>query len=278
MNYFGEMAPDANFASLRVLSTRPNIGATVSRKFTPRVSARVGLSWGRIHGDDKKSASGNEEDNIPRFQRNLNFRNDIIELNGVAVFELFQNRVSYQRRPDFAPYGLIGIAVFHHNPKGYYEGPGLKTGYYELQPYGTEGQYAADRESKNYPKPYHRVQFSIPVGIGAKYKIARRWDFGFEICWRKTFTDYIDDVSSNYADKGDLEAAKGRTAALLSDRSALSGFTPVLTDANGYKHLNGFGTKGDQRGDVTDKDWYITTGVALYYILPQQIKCPKFKF
>lgn len=277
MNYFGEMAPDANITSLRLLSTRLNIGATYAYKFTPRISARGSLSWGRLYGDDKKSASENEEANVPRFQRNLNFRNDILELNGVAVYEIFDNRVPYRRRPDFMPYVFLGLGVFHHNPKGYFDGDSLKAGYYALQPLGTEGQYVEDRESKNYPKPYRRFQLTIPVGIGAKYKLNSNWDIGFEICWRKTFTDYLDDVSSNYADKGDLTAANGRTAALLSDRSGDSGFTPVLTDNYGYEHINGFGLKGDQRGDVTDKDWYITTGISLYFIIPKQVVNPKIR-
>ncbi len=275
MNYLGETAPDANITSLRLLSTRLNFGATYTYKFTPRISARGSLSWGRIYGDDKKSASENEEDNIPRFQRNLNFRNNILELNGVAIFELFENGFPYRRRPDFMPYGFIGIGVFKHNPKAYFDGEGMEAGYYELQPLGTEGQYVEDRESKGYPKPYRLIQLAIPVGFGARYKIDSNIDIGFEICWRKTFTDYIDDISTNYADKGDLTAAKGRTAALLSDRSADSGFTPVLTDNYGYQHISGFGLKGDQRGDISDKDWYITTGIALYYILPYPVKCPK---
>lgn len=277
INYFGEMAPDASITSLRVLSTRLNVGANYTYKFTPRISVRGNLSWGRLYGDDKKSAAENEADNVPRFQRNLNFRNDLIELNGVAIYEIYENRFPYRRRPDFMPYVFAGIGVFHHNPKAYFDGEGMAAGYYALQPLGTEGQYVPDRESKNYPKPYRKIQIAIPVGIGAKYKLDSNFDIGFEICWRKTFTDYLDDVSSNYADKGELAAASGNNAALLSDRSGDSGFTPVLTDQYGYEHLNGFGLKGDQRGDVTDKDWYITTGISLYYILPKQVKNPRIR-
>lgn len=278
MNYFGETAPDASFTSFRFASTRPNVGVTFTRKFTPRVSVRGGLSWGRIYGDDSKSAPKNEGEDLPRFKRNLNFRNDIKELSGVAVFDLYENRLTYRRRRDFAPYGYVGVAIFHHNPKAYYDGGnGLASGYYALQPLGTEGQYANDGSGKGYPNPYHRIQIAIPVGLGVKYKLDNNWDLGFEICWRKTFTDYLDDVSSNYADKADLVESGGRAAALLSDRSSDSGYGPVKTDANGFQHINGFGQKGDQRGDVSDKDWYITTGFSLHYILPRQIRSPRFR-
>ena len=278
MNYFGETAPDASFTSLRLASTRPNIGVTFERKFTPRISARGGLSWGRIYGDDTQSAPRGEREDLPRFKRNLNFRNDIKELSAVAVFDLYENRRSYSRRRNISPYGFAGLAVFHHNPKAYYNGGnGLASGYYALQPLGTEGQFVKDREAKNYPKPYSRIQIALPVGLGVRYKLDRYWDIGFEVCWRKTFTDYLDDVSSNYADKADLLEAGGREAAILSDRSGDAGFTPVQSDANGFQNLNGFGRKGDQRGDVSDKDWYISTGFTLNYILPAQIRGPRFR-
>lgn len=277
MNYFGDIVPEADFTSLRLKSTRPNIGVSYGYRMFPRVTFEGGLAWGRITGDDRKSASVNEEENLPRFKRNLNFRNDIKELSARAVFDLFENRGAYTRRPDFTPYGFVGIAVFHHNPKAYYDGSKMPQGYYELQPLGTEGQNVS---GQGYPEPYSKIQFSIPLGIGFKYKIDRNWDFGFEIGWRKTFTDYLDDVSGFYASKGDLLAnsSSGATAAILADRSNDSGFDQVADpSAPGYTSVNGFGQKGNQRGDATDKDWYIVTGMRLNYILPTRARGPKFR-
>lgn len=278
MNYFGETAPDASFTSLRLASTRPNLGVTFTRKFTPRISVRGGFSWGRIYGDDQKSAPQNENEDVPRFKRNLSFRNDIKELSGVAVFDLYENRRTYTRRRKYEPYGFVGVAFFHHNPKAYYAGgPGLTAGYYALQPLGTEGQQINDRETKGYRRPYARMQVAIPVGIGVRYKLNRNWDFGAEIGWRKTFTDYLDDVSRTYADKAELLEAGGRLAAILADRSGDSGYSPVQTDANGFRNIQGFGKKGDQRGDISDKDWYISTGISLNYILPFQMRTRRFR-
>src|SRR5688572_23161036 len=70
MNYFGDVTPEADFTSLRFKSTRPNIGVSYSHRFTPRISVRGGLAWGRVTGDDAKSAAQNEADNAPRFYRN----------------------------------------------------------------------------------------------------------------------------------------------------------------------------------------------------------------
>jgi hypothetical protein len=278
MNYFGDIVPEADFTSLRFKSTRPNIGVEYTYRMLPRFSVRGNLFWGRITGDDRKSASQNEEDNIPRYKRNLNFRNDIKELSATAIFDLYENRGSYTRRPDFTPYAFVGLAVFHHNPKAYHEGGNdLAAGYYELQPLGTEGQQSS---TGGYPSPYHKVQIAIPAGIGFRYKLDRMWDLGFEIGWRKTFFDYIDDVSGKYASKADLlNGGGGKTAAILADKSAQSGFPGVEPDPSGtpYGHLPGYGTKGDQRGDVTDDDWYIITGLHLTYIMPVRTRGPKFR-
>ncbi|WP_026461828.1 DUF6089 family protein [Adhaeribacter aquaticus] len=283
MNYFGDIVPQADFTSLRLRSTRPSLGLTYEYKMYPRVSFRGSLAWGRITGDDQKSASQNEAENLPRFKRNLNFRNDIKELSGAIVIDLFENRGTYTRRPDFAPYGFIGVGLIHHNPKTYYgggailpNGQEMAAGYYELQPLGTEGQYS---NGSGYPEPYRKLEFVIPFGIGFRYKLDRQWDLGFEIGWRKTFTDYLDDVSTNYASKADLlQSDPSGRAAILSDRSSESGY-PSQPDPSGtpYAHVPGYGVKGDQRGDATDKDWYITTGISLNYIIPVRTRGPKFR-
>ncbi|MFC6996824.1 DUF6089 family protein [Rufibacter roseus] len=272
MNYFGDVTPEADFTSLRLQSTRPSVSVHFTRKLTPRFFARGTFTWGRITGDDSKSASPNEAENEPRYKRNLSFRNDIKELSLIGIVDLFENRRTYLRRPDFTPYAFAGIAVMHHNPKAYYDGGAIASGWYELQPLGTEGQYAENREG--YPDPYSRVQFVIPFGLGVKYRIDRRWDIGFEVTWRKTFTDYLDDVSTNYANKGDLRSEEAK---VLSDRSAETGQYEVVTGPNGFPHVPGYGLKGDQRGDATDKDWYITTGVTLSYILRPVRRGPKFR-
>jgi len=269
MNYFGDIEPQSSFTSFRFKSTRPNLGVTYSHRFTPRISVRGGFAWGRVTGDDSKSASVNEEDNIPRFKRNLSFRNDIKELSAVGVFDLFENRGTYLKRADFTPYGFIGVAVFAHNPKAEYKG-----NFVALQPLGTEGQNSPNAADKGYPSTYSKVQIAIPFGVGVKYKLDRRWDLGFEIGWRKTFTDYLDDVSSNYADPTDLDPGLARA---LADRSGETVYANAVDPRTGQSYVTGYGQYGDQRGDRTDKDWYIVAGFSLNYIIPTAMKSPKFR-
>ncbi|MCC9168668.1 DUF6089 family protein [Pontibacter harenae] len=289
MNYFGDIVPEPNFTSFRFKSTRANVGLHYTQRFFPRVSGRASLHWGRLVGDDALSASENEAENEGRFRRNLSFRNDITELSAVAIIDLFENRSGYQRRPDFVPYGFIGIAAFHHNPKAYYErgshpelseSDDIPTRWYALQPLGTEGQYA---EGEGYPDPYKRIQVAIPFGLGVRYKLDRHWDLSFELTWRKTFTDYLDDVSGSYADKSDILSGGGSNptaATILSDRSAEAFPGLATTDPSDepYMRVPGYGTSDNPfRGHSDNKDWYILTGVHINYVLAPRIRSPKFR-
>ncbi|MBF9255263.1 hypothetical protein I2I11_18340 [Pontibacter sp. 172403-2] len=290
MNYFGDIVPEPDFTSLRFKSTRPTIGLSYAHRLGPHIAVRGAFNWGRIIGDDAVSASANEGENLGRYKRNLSFRNDIKELSAVAVFDLLENRRSYRLRPDFVPYAFLGVAVFHHNPKAYYENgsrPGLDpasdipTGWYELQPLGTEGQFAGD--AGTYPAPYKRLQIAIPFGLGARYKINTRLDISLEVSWRKTFTDYLDDVSTSYVDKAlflsDYAGVNDKASAILSDRSAESGFDTV-EDPSGtvYDVVPGYGSSvNTSRGGDSSNDWYITTNLTLSYIVPPRIRSPKFR-
>ncbi|RIJ37304.1 DUF6089 family protein [Pontibacter oryzae] len=285
-NYFGDIVPSPDFTSFRFKSTRPSAGISYTYRFAPRYSYRVGFTWGRITGDDALSASNDEQENLGRYRRNLSFRNDIKEVSAVAIVDLFENRNTFQRRPDFVPYAFAGVGIMHHNPKAYYENGSrnlsssndIPTGWYELQPLGTEGQYA---EGGNYPDPYKRVQIVLPFGFGVRYKIDRYWDLSLEVGWRKTFTDYLDDVSTSYASKANLLAGGGdnpTASAILSDRSGETDFTK-LPDPSGtpYVIVKGYGRDGQQRGESSDDDWYITTNFTLNYILSPRIRSPKFR-
>lgn len=259
MNYFGDIVPKASVPSFRFAATRPNIGLTFTRRFAPRISGRAGLSYGRITGDDTKAANQNDSDAKYRYNRNFAFRNDIVELSAIGVFDLIENRNTYVRRPDFVPYVFAGVAAFYHSPKGLVKDNGTSAGltpgdYIELQSLNTEGQ----------TEGYSKTQISIPFGGGVRYKINKDFDIGLEIGWRKTFTDYLDDVSGNFAADADLRspAAKyfGRDITLRTDGE-----------------FSQFNTPGDMRGKSNEDDWYIVTGITLNYILQPRVKSPKFR-
>ena len=249
MNYFGDLAPSPNFASFRFNNTRPNVGVSITRRFYPRVSGRLSLSYGRITGDDATAANANDQNAKYRSNRNANFQNDIQELSGVVIIDLIQNRNNYLKRPDFVPYLFAGIAGFHHNPRG-------RTAdgtYVSLEPLSTEGQ------------SYSRFQFAIPFGGGVRYRINRNFDASLEFGIRKTFTGYLDDVNGVYA-------------ANLTGESAYFGGTapyPASVTKSNTGEFGGF-APGAKRGQGKT-DWYTVTGLSLNYILTPRIKNPKFR-
>ena len=100
-------------------------------------------------------------------------------------------------KPRLRPYGVIGIGVFHFNPQGSLtDANGNKT-WYDLKPLHTEGEGFAEYPKR---KNYSLTQVNIPMGIGAKYFISDRVNVSLEVLHRKTFTDYVDDVSTEYID------------------------------------------------------------------------------
>jgi hypothetical protein len=299
MNYFGDITPTSSFTSADLRFTRPNFSAHIQHKYTPRLSARASFAWGRIKGDDFISANPTDRNGRYRYVRNNHFRNDIKELSVVGIWDFFENRNTFLRRPNFVPYVFAGIAVFHHNPRARTpEGDGRK--WVALQPLGTEGQFATGPGSEKYPNPYKRIQIAIPAGVGIRYKISPRIDLGFEIGYRYTFFDYLDDVSGDYPDLGDLRRASGDLAVKMSNRTleniaananesreatlnrilndtGLRAITYVGSDGNLYNTVNGFGMRGDQRGKPSEKDWYLVTGFQINYILVKGVRCPKFR-
>jgi len=249
MNYFGDIVPKTSLPSFRAAATRPNIGVYYMHRFAPRISAKVALNYGRISGDDSKAADPNGRDSRYRYNRNMNFRNDIVELSGMAVFDLIENRNNYLKRPDFVPYITAGIAVFHHNPKA----ADANGDYVELQPLQTEGV------------DYSLTQFAIPFGGGVRYRINKSFDIGLELITRKTFTDYLDDVSGTFVADNQLvsPAAKYFGRGITRSQSAAEGF--------------GSFTEPGQRRGKDGNDWYTTLGVTVNYILAPRVKNPKFR-
>ena len=259
MNYFGDIVPVTNFTSLRLGATRVGAGVSITRRFYPRLSGRFGLSYGRISGDDSQSADPNDPDAKFRYNRNMSFRNDILEASAVAIFDLVENRNNYLKRPDFVPYVFAGVAGFYHNPKGLVGDNAptslAKGSYVALADLKTEGQASA----------YGQTQFAIPFGGGIRYRINRNFDASLEIGWRKTFFDYLDDVGGKFAP----------VASLTTDAQRYFGNGITRSQTGEFA---GFTNPVSQRGDKGNRtDWYIVTGVTLNYILTPRIKNPKFR-
>lgn len=214
------------------------IGLTAGYQLSPRINLRAGFTYAKVAGAD----SLNTQEDLRL--RNLSFQSNITEFSVIGEFNTFSMNV---RR--WSPYLFGGLAVYHFNPYTFDQ----QNQKVYLQPLSTEGEGLT-----GYPqKPYSLTQLALPFGGGIKYAISPNVRIALEIGMRKLFTDYLDDVSGNYADPNDLLAAKGQEAVDLSYREdELPEGDPVYPQ------------KGITRGSPKYKDYYYLSGIHLTFFLP----------
>jgi hypothetical protein len=297
LNYFGDLAPLPSKFSTDISFTNPGFGISLFHRFGPRYTLQVQYMYGTLKGSDSESASKTGDNSPFRHQRNLSFRNHIHELSAVAYFDLFENQSSYISRVKWTPYVFLGIAGFYHNPQA--KAPATQLDgitkldeagqWVDLQPLGTEGQHSElNSGDVNYGiKPYSLLQFAIPFGIGARFRINEVMDLWGDIGFRYTFTDYLDDVSANYVDLGVFKDNK--LAQAMSYRSnelpvtdLIPGVTPKpFTGRDGapYSALPGYGQEypDNIRGNKSQNDIYMVTSIKLTYILGKTFHKAKFR-
>jgi hypothetical protein len=231
-NYQGDLLEKPYKAS------RFAMGLTAGYEFSERLALRTGLTFAKVAGADSL------HDKAYLRQRNLSFQSSIVEFSLRGEYTIFN--ISNMR---WSPYVFGGLALFHFNPYTYDE----TSQKVFLKPLGTEGQGLS-----NYPerKPYKLTQVALPFGGGVKYAINENLNIGLEVGFRKLFTDYLDDVSTNYADAFDLFTERGLKSVELAYRGdEVAGGSPI------------YPAKGDQRGGANQKDWYYFTGLHIYFNL-----------
>jgi hypothetical protein len=104
---------------------------------------------------------------------------------------------------------------------------------------------------------------AIPFGIGFKYMASKKFAFECQFGFRRTFTDYLDDVSTVYPDVVDRFEQSGLIGATLTDRSIENNGLPT------YK-------KGYKRGNPNTKDWYMSFTLGCAIRLNTRTKCARF--
>lgn len=296
INYFGDLAPRPGNLSTDISFTRSGFGLLVNHRVGSRVFVRGSVNWATMRGDDFESADPDDPESADRYARNLQFRNRIFEVSGTAIFDLARNHGFYIKRARFTPYIFGGVALFHHNPKAKvpeygFNGDKLTNAgdWVALHPLGTEGQ----NDKASGVDPYHKIQFSIPAGFGARLKLNKNFDLAFEIGYRILFFDYIDDVSTEYPDYDHLDSDLARTLsgrafepnAVVSGDERLADVLVTLynsmtsyvgADGNTYTLVSD-NLPGNGRGDPKDNDIYIVTSLQLTYVLGSPLGKPKFR-
>jgi len=227
-NYQGDLQP----IFFTTQNANPGAAAILKYGVSDRFYIRAGFSFGSIAGYDAKN-----KENL-QF-RNLNFRSGLQEFSAGLEYRLFspdQHRLT--------PYVFVAAGVFKFKPYTFYGPDYVKT---FLQPLGTEGQGLPE-----YPgtELYSLTQFCIPYGLGVKYQINCNLNIGFEFRQTKTFTDYLDDVSTEYPEQVALLNGRGQTAVDLTWRA---------------DELNGapYPAVGTRRGNPVEGDWFYFAGITI---------------
>ena len=218
--YIGDINPRGHF-----LFSKPAGGIYLRHTSHYRYAFRFGINYGQIYGNDALSKEADQK------ERNLSFKSSIYEFSSLAEFNFVDYRIGNEHE-HFTFYIFAGLAGYYFNPKA-----DLGNGYESLSQYNTEGQ----------SKSYKKVQMSIPFGIGLKFNAGEKLGIGVEWGPRRTFTDYLDDVSGAYPQS-------------VNSNETKKNFTDRTTNASA--------SPGSMRGNPSTKDWYFFYGLSLNYKLP----------
>lgn len=208
------------------------------------------MSYGNLQAYD--SVLKNKPSALPgRYERNLSFKTSIaevrlsVEAHPIYIFGLYRSG----HAPRVSPYLSCGLGFFHFNPKAAYGGK-----WYALHPLHTEGQGVTGGPGK----PYSLNQLNIAPGAGIRYELSDLFNVHVEIIHRILFTDYLDDVSTSYADPSlfflNQPSEVARIAYSLSDRRRE--LDPLLTPVPGGK-----------RGDPANKDSFFSIQLKVGVVL-----------
>jgi len=244
--YFGDLNPNPRFNT-------PNLAVSgfFRKNFNNYVALRVAGSYAYLAYSDRYNGY-----NEFMYRRNLSFNTNIWELavQGDFNFLQFIPGSDFHR---YTPYITFGVGVFNYDPYAYFQGQKVY-----LRQLGTEGQGSAAYPDR---KPYGSMAVCFPFGVGFKYSLNQHVNVGFEVLYRFTTTDYIDDVSKTYAPNAQLQYLPDGSPTLwyaMQDRS--------------YETGEPIGIQGRQRGYSNQKDGYLTAQLFVSFNL-LGYKCPSAK-
>ncbi|MEK6783400.1 MAG: DUF6089 family protein [Bacteroidota bacterium] len=220
--YFGELANDGDY-----LDAKPNLNAGLQYFFNNRISARAEITWFALKGSD---AEAGDPTRVPR---NLSFTSNNYEISATGAVNLLSNGNRHYRRPNYNMYAFAGIGLMYYNPKTEYQGEKVA-----LRPLQTE------------LVKYSSFGVVIPYGLGFRFKVSPAFNISIEGGYRKTFTDYLDDVSTTHKD---LSKFTDPLAAALSDRRPEIGQDRM--------------PDGTKRGSPDTKDGYMLLNAKVEYYL-----------
>ena len=219
----------------------PAAGFVVRKNIDKRFSYKAEALSLPLQSDERDSKDTIASD------RGLHFRSSVFELSGQLEFN-FLPYESGNPLYTWTPFVYTGISIFHHNPQA----ENTNGEWVDLQPLGTEGQGTTLFPDR---KEYSLIQFAIPMGGGVKIAVNKSFNIILEYGARKTFTDYLDDVSTTFV------GGNGKPYPIEMNQEAIEMSDPLKTHS-----------KDIQRGNSDKKDWYSFVGVTLSFKLNNNTK------
>lgn len=240
--YVGDLQP---FVS--VTNVQPGWSVFFKYNLDPHWGGRIGYMTTDIGAADR---NGNT---LWQVNRNLSFNTYISELYATVEFN-FLRYITGHHKYNHTPFVFAGLSRFRFNPTTTINGQLV-----ELQPLGTEGQGLDVFPGRDF---YSLTSFAIPIGLGYRWNFYKFHSLQFELGARYAFTDYIDDVSLNYAGFDLMLSERGPLEASLSDRSGELNIP--LREPFSQRGINTF----------NDAYWY----ASLSYIFTiNSGRCPRFR-
>jgi len=243
-NYLGDIGGKEQtrrdfVADMKLAKTRWDAGLFVRYKWRPQISLKLAFDWIRIEGDDKLSS------NPGRNYRNMNFKNDLLGPEFTGEWSFYEDPDlgnTYRYRNSFKAYIFGGVGGVFSSPKSIYNGDYVKLKNLDLEGYN-----------------YKSMQLVIPMGLGFYFTFDKKHRIGFEMNYRKTFTDYLDDISGDYPDAQPSSVSDPSLAIRTLQLSP-----EKLAENPGAANSHGWGQK---RGDPTHKDAYMTMTLSYSYVI-----------
>ncbi len=251
-NYLGEIGgkfdPRASLLDADILTTSPALGVFLRYAANDKIRVSGEVNFVHIRQEDSYA------EDPARRARNLNFRNRMFEFGFRTDFSVLHVADRRGNR-DFTRPGRLSFDVFVftgvygviHNPQAqvtYDPNNEWEDRFYDLRPLRTEGQV----------EEYASLIAAIPLGFGIEFGMGDGWTFGFEASWRSTFTDYLDDLSSMYADPSMLTPL----AEAISSQTSEEVISAINDPSSGTVGNHQYSEGGTYRGNPETNDSYGT--------------------
>ncbi len=142
----------------RPQESRLGFGGIYRMNFSPVLSVKMALNYGKIAGND------NQPVDALGVSRAYSFEHQIFEFNTAFEFHFLDYRGD-QSKLKWSPYASMGVGFVKVNNVA----PTLED--------------------------FNTIQFVLPIGAGVKYLVGKQFTLTGELGLRKTFFDYLDGIS-----------------------------------------------------------------------------------